>query len=123
MQFTLEKTDHYAVIRLQEQKLNTLIAAALKSELLLLNTQGFNNIILDLSLSQYCDSSGLSAILVGNRLCRNAGGAFVICNLSEAVMKLVQISQLDQVLLICKSFPEALEYVSSDQVEGNVGKD
>ena len=123
MQFTLEKTDHYAVIRLQEQKLNTLIAAALKSELLLLNTQGFNNIILDLSLSQYCDSSGLSAILVGNRLCRNAGGAFVICSLSEAVMKLVQISQLDQVLLICKSFPEALEFVSSDKVEGNVGKD
>lgn len=123
MQFTLEKTDHYAVIQLQEQKLNTLIAAALKSELLLLNTQGFNNIILDLSLSQYCDSSGLSAILVGNRLCRNAGGAFVICNLSEAVMKLVEISQLDQVLLICKSLSDALEQVSSDRVEGNVGKD
>lgn len=103
--------------------MNTLIAAALKSELLLLNTQGFNNIILDLSLSQYCDSSGLSAILVGNRLCRNAGGAFVICNLSEAVMKLVQISQLDQVLLICKTLSEALEMVSPDQVEGNVGKD
>jgi len=123
MQFTLEKTDHYAVVRLQEQKLNTLIAAALKSELLLLNTQGYNNIILDLTLSQYCDSSGLSAILVGNRLCRNAGGAFIICNLSDAVMKLVQISQLDQVLVISKNLTDALDLVSSDKVEGNVEKE
>ena len=97
MHFTIEKNDKYVVVKLHEQKLNTLIAAELKSELLLLNTQGFNNIILDLSESIYCDSSGLSAILVGNRLCRNSNGSFVITGLSSTVLKLVQISQLDKV--------------------------
>ena len=51
MHFSLDKTEKYVVIKLHEQKLNTLIAAELKSELLLLNTQGFNNIILDLEES------------------------------------------------------------------------
>lgn len=117
MQFSIDKKEKYVVFKLNEQKLNTLIAAELKSELLLLNTQGYNNIVLDLSDSLYCDSSGLSAILVGNRLCRNSSGAFVITGLSDAVKKLVQISQLDQVLIITSTLPEAIEYVLSDEVE------
>lgn len=117
MQFSIDKKEKYVVFKLNEQKLNTLIAAELKSELLLLNTQGYNNIVLDLTDSLYCDSSGLSAILVGNRLCRNSSGAFVITGLSEAVRKLIQISQLDQVLVITSSTADAVEFVLADEVE------
>lgn len=117
MRFSIDKQEKYVVFKLHEQKLNTLIAAELKSELLLLNTQGFNNIVLDLTDSLYCDSSGLSAILVGNRLCRNSSGAFVITGLSDAVRKLVQISQLDQVLAITPTLTEAVDFVLLDEVE------
>ncbi len=123
MHFTLDKTEKYVVVKLHEQKLNTLIAAELKSELLLLNTQGYNNIILDLTESLYCDSSGLSAILVGNRLCRNSNGAFVITGLSDTVRKLVQISQLDQVLNISSGTTEAVDFVLMGEVERNVKND
>ncbi|CAN5643063.1 hypothetical protein BH11BAC2_BH11BAC2_19170 [soil metagenome] len=123
MHFSLDKNEKYVVVKLHEQKLNTLIAAELKSELLLLNTQGFNNIILDLTESLYCDSSGLSAILVGNRLCRNSNGAFVIAGLSDTVRKLVQISQLDQVLNITAVPAEAIDFVLSDEMERNVKND
>jgi anti-sigma B factor antagonist len=123
MHFTLDKTEKYVVVKLHEQKLNTLIAAELKSELLLLNTQGYNNIILDLIESLYCDSSGLSAILVGNRLCRNSNGIFVITGLSDTVRKLVQISQLDQVLNISGSVNEAVDAILMGEVERNVKND
>ncbi|MBP7167370.1 MAG: STAS domain-containing protein [Bacteroidia bacterium] len=123
MHFTLDKTEKYVVVKLHEQKLNTLIAAELKSELLLLNTQGYNNIILDLTESLYCDSSGLSAILVGNRLCRNSNGIFVITGLSDTVRKLVQISQLDQVLNISGSVNEAVDAILMGEVERNVKND
>ena len=123
MHFTLDKNEKYVVVKLHEQKLNTLIAAELKSELLLLNTQGFNNVILDLSESLYCDSSGLSAILVGNRLCRNSNGLFVITGLSDTVKKLVQISQLDQVLNITSNVTEAIEIVLTDELEKNVNNE
>jgi anti-anti-sigma factor len=123
MHFTLDKTEKYVIIKLHEQKLNTLIAAELKSELLILNTQGYSNIILDLSESLYCDSSGLSAILVGNRLCRNSNGSFVITGMSDTVRKLVQISQLDQVLNITQNVNEAIDFVLMDEIERNVKND
>jgi len=117
MHFTLDKNEKYVVFSLNEQKLNTLIAAELKSELLILHTQGFNNIILDLSDSLYCDSSGLSAILVGNRLCRNSNGAFIISGLSDTVKKLIQISQLDKVLNITDTVPKAVDLLFMGRME------
>ncbi|MFM2156306.1 MAG: hypothetical protein RL516_1055 [Bacteroidota bacterium] len=123
MQFTLDKNDKYVVVKLHEQKLNTLIAAELKSELLLINSQGFSNIVVDLSESMYCDSSGLSAILVGNRLCKNSNGVFVVTGLNDAVKKLVQISQLDQVLNIKSSNQEAVEFVIANEMEKNINED
>ena len=123
MQFTLDKNDKYVVVKLHEQKLNTLIAAELKSELLLINSQGFSNIVVDLSESMYCDSSGLSAILVGNRLCKNANGVFVVTGLNDAVKKLIQISQLDQVLNIKSSNQEAVEFVLANEMEKNINED
>lgn len=119
MHYTLDKNEKYAVIKLHEQKLNTLISAELKSELLIINSQGFNNIILDLTDTQYCDSSGLSAILVGNRVCRNANGSFVITGLSDAIKKLISISQLEQVLHISPTLADAIDLITIDEIKNN----
>ncbi len=117
MHYTLDKNEKYAVIRLHEQKLNTLISAELKSELLIINSQGYSNIVLDLSDTQYCDSSGLSAVLVGNRVCRNANGSFILTGLSDAIMKLINISQLEQVLTIAPSLDQAVKSLAIDEAE------
>lgn len=74
------------------------------------------NIVLDLSQCRYCDSSGLSAILVANRLCKNANGIFVLTGLQTAVERLVTISQLDTVLNITASVEKAEELIAK---EGN----
>ena len=107
MNFEIEKTDKYAVIKVQVEKLDSNIAPSLKSELVVLNTDGVKNIIIDLTLTRYCDSSGLSAILVANRLCRNSQGTFVLTGLQDAVKKLISISQLDSILTITTSLSEA----------------
>ena len=120
MHFTLDKQEKHCVIRLHEAKLNTLLAAELKSELLIINSTGYSNIILDLTETQYCDSSGLSAILVGNRICRNANGSFLITGLSEAVKKLISISQLDQVLIITPTLTEAVDFIFMEEIERNI---
>ncbi|MES2837747.1 MAG: STAS domain-containing protein [Bacteroidota bacterium] len=107
MIFKITKTDNYTTIHLTIEKLDSSASPELKSELVLLNAGGVKNIILDLSETRYCDSSGLSAILVGNRLCKNANGNFVICNIQESVKKLISISQLDSILNIKNSVEEA----------------
>ena len=68
MEFKIEKLKNYTLIQVLEEKLDTHIAPTLKSELVLVSGNGEKNIVLDLSKCRYCDSSGLSAILVANRL-------------------------------------------------------
>ena len=107
MNFNIVKKDSCTVIQILSEKLDTHIAPALKSELVLASGKGEKNIILDLEKCQYCDSSGLSAILVANRLCKNAGGTLILCGLSEAVERLVVISQLDTILNITSTVSDA----------------
>jgi len=112
MDFNIESRNNSTLIQVQADKLDTHIAPALKSELVLVSGKGEKNIILDLEKCQYCDSSGLSAILVANRLCKNAGGTFVLCGLNDAVERLITISQLDTVLNITGSVKEAEGMIS-----------
>ncbi len=112
MDFNIESRNKSTVIQIQSEKLDTHIAPALKSELVLVSGKGEKNIILDLVNCLYCDSSGLSAILVANRLCKNAGGTFVLCGLNEAVERLITISQLDTVLHITGSVDDAEKLMS-----------
>jgi anti-sigma B factor antagonist len=121
MNFEIEKNDKYTLIRVKVEKLDSNIAPSLKSELVVLNSDGVKNIIIDLSETRYCDSSGLSAILVANRLCKNAKGAFVLTGLQDSVKKLISISQLDTILSIASSLPEAVDMLLLEEVERDLG--
>jgi len=113
MEFKIEKLENYTLIQVNEEKLDTHIAPTLKSELVLVSGNGEKNILLDLGNVRYCDSSGLSAILVANRLCKNANGTFVLTGLNEAVERLITISQLDTVLNITNTVEEGIELIKS----------
>jgi len=123
MKFSIEKFDKHVLFRLQEAKLNSLISSELKAEFVQLNQQLQNNVVVDLSETQYCDSSGLSAILVGYRLCRNAGGSFVLAGLQDHVRKLISISQLDNMLVITPTVNEAVDLIFMDEVEKHLHKE
>jgi anti-sigma B factor antagonist len=70
--------------------------------------------IIDLNECRYCDSSGLSAILVANRLCKNSKGNFVLTGLQTAVERLITISQLDTVLNIKDTIDESEEFIRQE---------
>ncbi|MDA3882860.1 MAG: STAS domain-containing protein [Bacteroidales bacterium] len=111
MDCKITKKDSYTLIEIISDKLDSQIAPSLKSELVLISGNKEKNIILDLSNCRYCDSSGLSAILVANRLCKNANGTFVLCGLQSAVERLITISQLDSVLNITTTLEKAEEMI------------
>ncbi len=107
MDLAIDKKDKYTLVKINAEKLDTHIAPTLKSELVLISGNGEKNIIMDLSNCRYCDSSGLSAILVANRLCKNSDGKFVLSGLQDAVERLINISQLDSVINITTSLEQA----------------
>ena len=121
MSFEIKKEDNYASITSNVEKLDTLVAPDLKSQLVVLDKEGINNYIIDLSATRYCDSSGLSALLVGNRLAKGANGCLVICGLQPTVNKMIEISQLHNVLNITPTFNEAVDYIFMTQVEKELG--
>ena len=121
MNYQVNLHDKYALITVMATKLDGVIAPDLKSELVRVNHEGKKNIIIDLSHVRYCDSSGLSAILVGNRLCKNDDGTFVLCNLQPMVEKLVSISQLNNILNITPTLDEAIDFLTMEEVERELG--
>lgn len=120
MKYSIDKTDEYSIFKLQEEKLDSTLAPALKSEFVTLNAEGIINIIIDLDDVKYTDSSGLSALLVGNRIFSEEGGIFVMAALTDHVMKLIKISQLNNVLTIVPTIEEAIDAVFLKEIEGDL---
>lgn len=123
MKFTIDKHEKYVLLKLNESKLNSLITPQLKSELILINTEGQRNIIFDMAQVKFADSSGLSSLLVGHRLCKNAGGTFILSGLNDAVSRLVSISQLDSVLSIVPTPEEGIDLVFMEEIEKELKKE
>jgi anti-sigma B factor antagonist len=123
MKYTIDKQEKYALLRLHEEKMDSSVAPSLKSELITLHAEGVRNIILDLTEVKYTDSSGLSALLVGNRILQEDRGIFVLASLSEHTMKLIKISQLDSVLTIVPTIEEAVDTVFMHEIEKDMKSD
>ncbi|HEY1061927.1 MAG: anti-anti-sigma factor [Sphingobacteriales bacterium 17-39-43] len=117
MKFTVDKHEKYVLIKLNENKLNSLISPQLKSELILSNTEGQRNIILDLSNVKYSDSSGLSSLLVGHRICKNSDGIFILTGINENISRLIAISQLENILNIVGSVDEGIDLIFMEEIE------
>ena len=57
---------------------------------------------------EYCDSSGLSALLLAFRILQAEEGEIKIASPQKSVRTLIEISQLDRILPIYNSVEEAL---------------
>jgi anti-anti-sigma factor len=123
MNFTIKEAEKCTILRVEAEKVGGVISPELKAKFVELNAQGQRNIVFNMAKAKYCDSSGLSAILVGNRLCKNADGTFVVCHMSEMVSKLVQISQLESILNITPTEQEAVDYILMEEVNKEVEND
>lgn len=117
MKYTIDKKEQYSILKLEEEKLDTLLSPNIKSEFITLKAEGNSNLIFDLSGVKYIDSSGLSALLVGNRIFSEDGGIFVMAGLTDHVMKLIKISQLHNVLNILPTTQEAIDAVFMHEIE------
>lgn len=107
MDFEVLKNTGYTLVKVLNDRLDTTNAPDLKSELIVLNANNEKNIVLDVSHCDYCDSSGLSAILVANRLCEDAIGTFILTGLQSDVEQIIRISMLHTVLIITRTVEEA----------------
>lgn len=118
MKFSVDKHEKYVVLKLNESKLTNDNTPKLKSEFILLNTEGYCNIVLDLSSVKQCDDSqDLSSLLFGDRLCKKANGLFIVTGVNATVAKILEISNLDQSLTIVSKVDEATDLIFMEEIE------
>lgn len=110
MNFETKHIEDITVFKLNEKKLDTNNSSLVKGEFtLLLKVEGVTKLIIDLSEVESCDSSGLSSLLIANRLINANDGEMRLANLSDKVITLMKITQLDRVLAVCSSVEDAIE--------------
>jgi anti-sigma B factor antagonist len=123
MKYSVDKQDKYLLIQLHETKVDSTVSPQLKSDFVTLSAEGNKNIILDMSQVKYIDSSGLSAILVGNRMANDSDGVFILTGITDHVMKLIKISQLDSVLDIMPTVQEAVDAVYLNELGNDLDQE
>lgn len=110
MKFDITKNGKATILKLHGRKLDSLVAPELKAEFLILcKPKAAAKLIIDLHEVQFCDSSGLSALLIADRAMREHGGRIHLVHVHEKVMNLMRISQLDRVFTINAKIEDALK--------------
>lgn len=107
--FEFKKNGDVAIFKLLEKSFDASIAGWVKGELtILLSGEDIKKLVFDLSEIEYCDSSGLSAILLSFRILQSNDGHIRLASPQKNVRTLIEISQLNRVLPIKESVEEAV---------------
>jgi len=85
------------------------MAPYLKSAILTVVENGEKNILIDLSKCSECDASGLSALLLGNRLCSEAKGSFILFGLSTRIREMMDLIDMESYLKVVDTEEAAIE--------------
>lgn len=103
MNIETHKNGTSVTLKLKGKKLDSTVSPELKGEFLLLCKPKLGSLVIDLAEVDFCDSSGLSALLIADRKMKEHGGKVRLINVHKKVSSLLKISMLDRVFDIQES--------------------
>jgi anti-anti-sigma factor len=117
MKLTIDRHEKYVVIKPHEKVLDGTSAPKIKSEFIVVNTDGQRNIVLDLAEVEEVDSSGLRSALIAHRLCKAAKGVFIIARANHKILDLIELCKLDETLICVPTILEAEDIIFMEEIE------
>lgn len=120
MRFTIDKHERFVIIQPQVEMLDGENAPKIKAEFLLRNTGGQRNIVLNLSDVQQADSTGLRTVLLAHRLCKAAGGLFILTGVNDGIVDLIKMCKLDRMLTIVENNSKAEDLIFVKEIENDL---
>ena len=106
IEFTTE--NGIGIFKLNERRFDSALAGLVKAEFTIILSEDTSKLVVDMSEVEYCDSSGLSALLLAFRILQAEEGEIKIAAPQKSVKTLIEISQLDKILPIYSSVEEAI---------------
>ena len=98
--FETESHRAYTLLKLNFDRLDTQVSPQLKAEFFVICRSPVKKLVVDMSQVNACDSSGLSALLVAERLMREFKGSVHLIVPNPDVRNLFRITQLEKVFSI-----------------------
>ena len=109
MRFETKNNGGATILKIHERKLDVAISSELKGEFLVLCKRQQKELVIDLSDVEFCDSSGLSALLIAERKMRENGGIVKLVGVQKKVLSLIKISHLDRAFQIYNTMAKAVK--------------
>jgi anti-sigma B factor antagonist len=107
MNLNLEKINGYSVLSIQDERIDAHNSGELKAYLLQMIEGGENQIIVQLGHVRFIDSSGLGALLSGNKHIIAKSGRLVLANIQKQVLSMFELTRLNRVFEIYADLDEA----------------
>lgn len=101
--------DKKAVLFYVPPRLDASNSLPFKEKLTELVEKGYKNLLIDLSKTNFIDSSGLGALVGKISTCRKNGGDIKLISPTQRVVEILQITNLDKILKIYKTLEDALK--------------
>jgi anti-anti-sigma regulatory factor len=118
MNYSIEKNEQYALVRLAESDLNESVATDFETLSRGLFREGYSNIIVDMAPANSVDQAGVMVLRKINRQCTNEEGLLVLVTKNDEL-----IEYLDKVNLgdptILPTVEEAIDAVFMNELEND----
>jgi anti-sigma B factor antagonist len=107
MKMTLEKINGHSVLAIQDERIDAHNSGELKEYLLKMIEAGEKRIIVQLEKVRFIDSSGLGALLSGNKHILAKSGRLALTNIQQQVFAMFELTRLNRVFEIYADLNEA----------------
>ena len=108
MNLNLEKINNYSVLTIQDERIDAHNSGELKEYLLQMIEGGEKQIIVQLEHVRFIDSSGLGALLSGNKHIVAKSGKLALANVQKQVLSMFELTRLNRVFDMYADLNEAL---------------
>jgi len=108
MNLNLEKINGYSVLTIHDERIDAHNSGELKEYLLQMIDGGENRIIVQLGHVRFIDSSGLGALLSGNKHVVAKSGKFALSNIQQQVLSMFELTRLNRVFEIYADLNDAV---------------
>ncbi|GAA4402191.1 hypothetical protein GCM10023187_17120 [Nibrella viscosa] len=118
MNYTIEKTEQYALIRLTDNQFGGEVPASFETLSRNLFREGYSNLIVDIEPVQSVDPAGVNSLRKINRQCSNELGLLVLVTKNEDLIDFLDSANIAD-LTILPTVEEAIDAVFMHELEND----
>jgi len=107
--FSTTFLENFTEITITTPRFDSNVCPLLKSEITKIFNEQPKHLIIDLSTAKYCDSTGISTLLLAHRLSSQNNKQLIIYGVNSIITSIFKVSKLNSVFKIVNNKTEALD--------------